>query len=96
MAFFIDPTTNVALPLFEPSYEPQYVAFDSNNLMNIISYLDDTVNPPTDETAKAYYRWYICSTNFEAYVYPTLAWVQGNGAPQNPSCVKASIKRVFT
>ena len=97
MSFFIDPATNVALPLFEPgaASEAMNVAFDSDHLMNIQTSYDDSVSPPTDNTTKALYRWYICETNFEGNTHPTLAWVQGTAEPQNPSCVKASIKREF-
>ncbi|WPH03889.1 Hypothetical protein R9X50_00677200 [Acrodontium crateriforme] len=95
MSFFVDPSTNVALPLFEPAYQSQYVAFDGKDLMNIQSYLDDTKSPPNSEQARALYRWYVCNSNFEGYVYQTLNWVLGNGKPQNPSCQKVDIKRVF-
>ena len=95
MSFYADPSTNVALPLLEPSNNAQYVAFDDKDLMNVISNLNDAVTPPSDETSTALYRWYVCQTNFEGYQYQTLAWVYGNGKPQNPTCVKADVKRVF-
>lgn len=59
MTLFIDPSTNVALPLFEPTSSGTEVAFDSEGRMNIQSYLNDTVDPPTDSTNAAYYRWYV-------------------------------------
>lgn len=63
--------------------------------MNIQSYLDDTKSPPDSQHAHALYRWYVCNSNFEGYTYKTLGWVLGNGKPQNPSCEKVDVKRVF-
>jgi len=50
--------------------------------MNIQGYLDDTVTPPTDTTSTAYYRWYVCNTNYEGYSYETLSWVVGKYPPE--------------
>jgi hypothetical protein len=84
----------VAIPLFSPSVEYSTpVGFDENGLMNIQNYLDDRVVPPTQST-KAYYRWYICTTYY-GYTYQTLAWVLGQYPPENPSCQKVEVKRVF-
>lgn len=95
MQFYYDPSTNVALPLFEPTETGQQVGFDSTNRMHVQSYLNDTANPPTSTQVHGYYRWYVCSTNFEGYVYQTLAWVMGNGKPENPSCEKVDVIRKF-
>ncbi|QUC23448.1 uncharacterized protein UV8b_07689 [Ustilaginoidea virens] len=95
MTFSIDPSTNVALPLFYPGRQNvQYVSFDSNDILNIVSYLDDTKNPPNGRTPRVLDNWYICKTYF-GYTYTTLAWVLGNANPQNPSCVKVDVKRRF-
>lgn len=94
MQLYYDPSTNVALPLFEPS-EGTAVAFDVHNRLNIQSTLDDTVTPPTDETVAAFYRWYVCESNFEGYTYETLNWVMGKEQPENPSCSKVQVVRVF-
>ena len=88
-----NPSSNVAIPLLEPSESGQTVAFKDDDLMGITQYLDDTVTPPA-YNVKTLYRWYICQTN-AGYAYTTAAWVLGDGVPQNPSCVKADIKRVF-
>lgn len=86
--------SNVAVPLFFPgSDNAEQVAFDKNNHLNIQGYIDDTVYPPATGT-KAYYRWYICNTQ-AGYAYTTLAWVYGNKAPENPTCRKVDVKRVF-
>lgn len=95
MQFYYDPSTNVALPLFQPTNTPTFIAFDKQNRANIQSYLDDTKTPPTDTKVHAFYRWYICETNYSAYQYTTLAWTLGNGKPQNPSCFKIELVRVF-
>lgn len=92
------PTTNVALPLFFPGAGSSAltVSFDDKDLLNIQSYVDDTVSPPIAGDFKPYYRWYACLTYYSGYQYITLAWIVGNGEPQNPSCVKVGVKRVFT
>lgn len=94
MSLEYNPTSNVAVPEFTPSVSGTEVAFNSDNLMGIPGSLDDTVVPPAYKSA-LYFRWYICETNV-GYAYTTAAWVMGDTTPQNPSCVKADIKRVFT
>jgi len=93
MSFSINSASNVALPLFGLDASTT-VAFDENDYLNIQSYLDDTV-VPVAESVKAYYRWVVCETYWEAYYYTTLAWVLGDGVPQNPSCVAVDVKRVW-
>jgi len=89
-----NPTSNVAMPLFTPSTtSTTTVAFDENDLLNIQSYQDDTTSP-ISFGAQAYYRWYICDTYY-GYRYTTLAWVVGEGDPQNPTCVDVDVQRVF-
>jgi hypothetical protein len=91
-----DPTTNVALPLLWPGDSlATTMAFDSNNLLNIQGYVDDTVDPIVAGNYTAYYRWYSCNTYYAGYQYVTLAWKVGEGEPQNPSCIKVDVKRVF-
>jgi hypothetical protein len=91
-----DPTTNVALPLLWPGdSSATTMAFDSNNLLNIQGYVDDTVDPIVAGNYTAYYRWYSCHTYYAGYQYVTLAWKVGEGEPQNPSCIKVDVKRVF-
>lgn len=96
MTFYSDPSTNVALPLFYPGRDNvQYVGFDNSDLMNIVSYLDDTKNPPTSDGPRVLKNWYVCKTYYSGYTYQTLAWVLGIAEPQNPSCVKVDVKRKF-
>lgn len=71
------------------------MAFDVDNFLNIQGYVDDTVSPPKTDETTAYYRWYSCQTYYTGYQYTTLAWVVGEAAPQNPTCVKVDVKRVF-
>ncbi|KAJ5730603.1 uncharacterized protein N7483_005111 [Penicillium malachiteum] len=97
MSFYSDPSTNVAMLLFEPGYTQQEVFFDKTSQMAIYSYYNDAVTPPTDDEAKILKNWYLCETNFSGYTYTTLNWVLGNGKakPQNPSCVKVQVQRKF-
>ncbi|KAJ5690181.1 hypothetical protein N7462_004573 [Penicillium macrosclerotiorum] len=97
MSFYVDPSTNVALPMFMPGYDQQDVAFDKNNHMGIYSYLDDTVTPPTGDKVKVLKNWYVCETYYTGYQYHTLNWVLGSASakPQNPSCVKVQVQRKF-
>lgn len=99
MTFYVDPSTNVALPLFEPGYAAQQVAFNNLGFMHIISYLNDKVTPPTGDKPYERYNWYVCETYFTGYTYKNLAWLLGSSddqKPQNPSCTKVDVKRVFT
>lgn len=95
MQFYYRPSTNVVLPLFEPSTDAQTVGFDATNHLYVPSYLDDSVTPPTDDKERALYRWFVCETNFEGYVYETLAWVAGTSKPENPSCQHVDVERKF-
>ncbi|KAJ5087933.1 hypothetical protein N7456_011549 [Penicillium angulare] len=98
MSFYSDPSTNLAMPMFQPSYDQQDIFFDvKTQLMGIYSYLDDTVTPPTGDKVKVLKNWYLCETYYTGYTYHTLNWVYGNGKakPQNPSCVKVQVERKF-
>jgi hypothetical protein len=87
--------SNVAVPEFTPGFDSAtFVAFDHENRLNIQSYIDDRVVPVEYGEVKAYYRWYICQT-YVGYSYTTLAWVMGDHSPENPSCVKVEVVRVF-
>ena len=72
MVFYLDPSTNVALPLFEPTNEPTYVGFDSDNKLYLESCLVDTVNPPTCKKVRKLYRWYTCTTYYTGYRQRTI------------------------
>ena len=95
MVLSYSPSSNVALPIFEPAYYGTYVAFDKTGKMNIQDYVDDTVYPPNTSKVTAYYRWYACRTYYSGYQYTTLAWVVGPNKPENPTCVKVDVKRLF-
>ncbi|KAJ5238896.1 hypothetical protein N7468_003515 [Penicillium chermesinum] len=98
MSFYTEPGTNVAMPMFYPSYGEVQVVFDSKDQMGIYSTLDDTVTPPSDNSkGKVLKNWYLCDTVFSGYQYRTLSWVNGNGSekPQNPSCVHVEVERKF-
>lgn len=97
MSLYASPSTNVALPLFQPGYDTQYVGFDKEDKLYISYYIDDTVTPPKTGKSKKLYNWYTCETYYTGYTYTTLAWVFGlEGAePQNPSCEGVEVVRVF-
>jgi hypothetical protein len=62
--------------------------------MYVLSTTDDTVDPPVDTEEKVK-QWYVCTTDV-GYVLETLAWVIGKQAtPQNPTCQKVEVKRVW-
>jgi len=94
LSLSISPTSNVAVPLFTPGDDQEtQIGFDKDEKMFIPQYSDDTVVPPL-YGPKPLYRWYVCTTD-DTYLYQTLAWVIGEGKPQNPSCQKVEVKREF-
>lgn len=46
-------------------------------------------NPLTDAVNR-----YICTT-YAGYLYQTLAWTLGNAPPENPTCQKVDVQRLF-
>lgn len=91
-----NPSSNVAIPLFFPDADSGIsVEFDVDEKLYIEGGVDDT--KPYDASpayAGDVYNWYVCETHW-GYTYPTLAWVLGIEAPQNPSCQKVDVVRVF-
>lgn len=96
MQLTYNPASNVAVPMLTPSEGGQEVAFDANNKLTIPQYIDDTQAPaPNPYVPKPLYRWYVCTT-YEGYTYTTLAWALGKDVPQNPTCQKVDVVRVFS
>ncbi|KAH8594638.1 hypothetical protein B0O99DRAFT_513541 [Bisporella sp. PMI_857] len=93
MGLSYDPSSNVALPLFTPSRSGTLVNITEQGELRVVGFADDTVSPPKGGT-EAYSRWWVCMTRY-GYVYETLAWVLGSGVPQNPTCQKVELVRVF-
>lgn len=93
----LDPvvTSNVAVPLLQPSDEGQVVAFDADNKLVILRSSDDT-KPLPNYSSTPLSNWYACTTD-SGYLYQTLAWVVGTetAVPQNPTCQKVEVVRVF-
>jgi hypothetical protein len=91
-----NPSSNIAVPMFSPTSEnAQIVGFNGDNNMYIPAIGDDTVVPQNATARANLTRWYVCETNVR-YRYTTLAWLLGNDSvPENPSCVKVDVKRVF-
>jgi hypothetical protein len=95
MQLVYNPASNVAVPMLTPSYSGLEVAFDADNKLAIAQYIDDTEAPsPNPYNAQLLYRWYVCTT-YDGYTYTTLAWALGKFAPQNPTCEKVDVVRVF-
>lgn len=95
MELAVNPVSNVAVPLFSPSDDQfTYVAFDATGKLNIKGYIDDTKVPLVLNQVKPYHRFWVCETYY-GYRYQTLAWVWGNAQPQNPTCQKVEVVRVF-
>ena len=90
-----DDESNVAHPQFWPGPRGTLFAFDAGNMLNMQSYLDDTVTKPNRYTFRAYYRWYVCKAPYGSHPLETLNWVMGNLPPQNPSCSKVDVVRQF-
>lgn len=89
--------SNVANPTFYPgTTKYDVIAFDEYGSAYISATLDDTVSPPTYFSPSLKVKnWYICYTRW-SYLYYTLSWKVGlTGEPQNPSCQKVDIVRVF-
>ncbi|KAF2640857.1 hypothetical protein P280DRAFT_507439 [Massarina eburnea CBS 473.64] len=91
-------TSDIAWPNFSPkNITNTYVYFAKDcEEMYIPLNLDDTVSPPAYlEKTKKVQNWYVCLTRW-SYLYTTLNWKFGvTGKPQNPSCQKVSVYRVF-
>lgn len=89
--------SNVAVPIFLPGESPySLVLFDDCGSMYISAVQDDTVTPPKYfDPALKVMNWYICLTRW-SYTYETLVWKVGlTGEPQNPSCEKVAVERVW-
>ncbi|KAG5923141.1 hypothetical protein E4U61_004253 [Claviceps capensis] len=96
MSLSINPASNVALPLFTPGImNAQFVGFDLDDNMIIVSFLNDTVTPSATQMGYALQNWYLCTMTYSSYTYHALAWTLGREKPQNPTCVKITVKRKF-
>jgi hypothetical protein len=93
MRLSTNPTTNVAVPLFEPDQNGQLIGFNEDDEM-FIEGLDDRVAPLNMTNVVRYQRWAVCTT-YVGYRYNTLAWTLGAAEPENPTCHKVKVKRVF-
>ncbi|KAG5969814.1 hypothetical protein E4U55_001955 [Claviceps digitariae] len=96
MSFYINPASNVALPLLVPGPEnSQPIAFDDENFLNIVSWLDDSRMPPSAPIPQVLKQWHICTMKYTSHTYLSLAWVLGKEKAQNQSCIKVAVKRRF-
>ncbi|KAK3671166.1 hypothetical protein LTR78_008967 [Recurvomyces mirabilis] len=63
------------------------LAFDDDELLNV-----PWSTAATDRPAFLY-SWYICNATLT--FYPTLYWVVGSGAPNDPTCCPVNVTRVW-
>lgn len=95
-SFNYDPTTDIAVPILGPGDQgAQQFSFDDKDELLIQGYIDWAANPPKAGNFTAYKRWYACTTYFAGYQYNNLAFGLGKHKPEDPTCVKVSVKRVF-
>jgi hypothetical protein len=93
--FFFDSTTDLTLPIIEPGSSNHLFAFDSSDEMTVQGYVHWDTNPPTPGPTYGLKRWYACKTYYSGYQYENLAWAMGPREPENPTCEKVTVKRVF-
>ncbi|KAH7411863.1 hypothetical protein DE146DRAFT_256601 [Phaeosphaeria sp. MPI-PUGE-AT-0046c] len=99
MQLSINPTSNVAVPTIYPGFQ-QYtvVQFDDSGSLYIPAYQNDFVSPPESPSPPWKIKeWYVCLTRW-SYLYTTLAWKVGmdsHSPPQNPTCQKVEVLRVY-
>ncbi|KAK5682716.1 hypothetical protein LTS10_005846 [Elasticomyces elasticus] len=89
MSLSYNPTSNVAVPYFNPGPGKAVVAFDSNNYLNVPAYNS------TDGTYYPLYHWYVCEKVDSNYGWTELVWVAGPGAPDRyPNCCPVGVVKV--
>jgi hypothetical protein len=93
--FTYDPTTDIAVPILETGSSGTQLAFDDQDELLVQGYVQWTANPPTYGETYGLKRWYACKTYYAGYQYENLAWGIGPNKPENPTCVKVDVKRVF-
>lgn len=78
-------TSNVLFPLFGDGKVEDF-SFDSKDQL----YIDRD-----EAVGSAQYYWYMCKQTFESYTYNVLSWVVGGTNPDNDTCQKVNVKRVY-
>ncbi|KAI1659309.1 hypothetical protein F4813DRAFT_354531 [Daldinia decipiens] len=99
MSLMYNPASNLAFPLIWPSSDTaQPVSFTEDELLAVAANIDDAVSPPQPFENYVTYltdRWAVCTTYWQGYGYVALQYVLGKEEPQNPSCQRVTVKRVF-
>jgi hypothetical protein len=93
--FYYDPTTDIAVPILETGSSGTQLAFDDQDELLVQGYIQWCANPPNYGETYGLKRWYACRTYYSGYQYVNLAWALGPNKPENPTCVKVDVKRVF-
>lgn len=97
MSLALETTSNVANPTFYPGTDRfASVAFEEDGCLYIQADRDDTVTPPAYFNPSRHVKnWYVCLTRY-SYTYTTLSWKVGlTGTPQNPTCQKVDVIRIW-
>lgn len=92
LVFVYNAAYDTAVPEFQPTSNPTTFGF-VDNLLKVAQYTDDAKTPVV-----ALDRWYACQyspAQAGGYSYFALAWKLGSGTPDNASCSKVSVKRVY-
>ncbi|KAI2610836.1 uncharacterized protein GGS25DRAFT_529814 [Hypoxylon fragiforme] len=100
MTFFYNQASNLAFPLIWPSQDNALpISFtEEDGLLAVGVNINDALSPPQpyeDYIAYLTGRWAICKTYWQGYGYEALQWVLGDQEPQNPSCQRVTVKRVW-
>ncbi|EAT86011.1 hypothetical protein HBI56_023840 [Parastagonospora nodorum] len=95
--FYYDSSTDSATPILTTGtpVDVQRMSFTDKDELILQGYIDWTANPPKYAGPYGLNRWYACQTYYAGYQYTNLVWGLGAGKPENPTCLKVDVKRVF-
>jgi hypothetical protein len=95
--FNYDASTDIAVPILETGIPNgvQRMSFTDQDELILQGFVDWTANPPNYVGSYGLNRWYACRTYYAGYQYDNLVWGLGAGKPDNPTCIKVDVKRVF-
>jgi hypothetical protein len=91
----VSPVPNPTVPLLNLGEHGQKAVFNANTKLAIAGSMDDRAAPASNRyNPELLHRWYVCNT-YAGNLHITLAWTLGQAAPQNPTCEKVDVVRVF-
>jgi hypothetical protein len=89
--------SNVAVPLFQPSYGNYQFGFDVDEKLFVYTVWDDSktvYGQWLQAEPTAVYHWVVCFQLTGGYWYTSLGWVTA-GEPHNPTCEAVNVVRHF-